>query len=153
VVISWKLFINIAEEFEMPNFKLTFEMFFEDEDTPFNTRHYIRVIVADNLITALKIAEAMVGEEVYAREYLIRPVTVTETEEAPEISAWNENETWSRVLRNMDLTESDVEFLFDTRSRLVASIPVKTSSSWEHEDVKSETTQKVGIHILQESSG
>ncbi|MBI2627293.1 MAG: hypothetical protein HYW77_03600 [Parcubacteria group bacterium] len=135
----------------MPNFQLRFTVYFEDEDESKNTGFYTRIIIADNLNTAQRIGKGMLGEEVNSHEFLSEPLDIRETEEAPDISAWNENITWQRVLNSMNLQEQNVEFIFDTRPRVVGSKPVKTLSGWKYIDDKAEVTQKVGIKIKKPS--
>ena len=131
----------------MPNFKLEFGKFFEDQDEKLETGKFTRIVIADNLQLAERIAKAMVGEEIYANECLTDPVTVTETEEEPEISSWNEDETWKRIIENMGLSERSIEFIFNSRPKVVVSVPVKTSSGLRYIDHKDTVTEKVGIRL------
>ena len=84
-------------------FKLVFGTFVTD-DLPINLRSepydslFERVIGADILETARQIAEAMLGEEVYAHESLGSVISVQETDEPYSFVSWNVQGTLLRML-------------------------------------------------------
>lgn len=97
----------------MPNFELLFRMRVEDDDKSLDTDTFMRVIVADNLEMAQKIAEAMLDEEVYAREYLEYLLSLQPTNEFPDINAWDDGSyTWTRVLKTLGLKKKEIKFVF-----------------------------------------
>ena len=72
-----------------------------------------RTIFAQNEELARKIAEAMIGEEVYFWQYLSKIKSVTPTDNDPVISSFcAEHYTWERVLQKLGLwgDEETVQF-------------------------------------------
>lgn len=64
-----------------------------------------RIIEAQNLAIAVRIAEAMIGEEVYVWQYLSEVLSVTSTQEKPFISPLCTSHcVWERVLQRLGLT-------------------------------------------------
>lgn len=64
-----------------------------------------RIIEVQNLAIAERIAEAMIGEEVYAWQYLSKILSVTFTQEKPFISPLCTSHcVWERVLQRLGLT-------------------------------------------------
>lgn len=103
----------------MPNFKIIFMKHFEDDDEDLDTGEYSRVIVADNLEIAQKIADAMQGEEVYVNEWLEKILSVKPTDETPNIYSWDDgSHTWKQVLRQLNLREDDVEFILSGSQKI-----------------------------------
>jgi len=102
----------------MPNFRLVFMMRFfgliPDEEKgwpPFDTSPFSRVIIADDQKMAEKIADAMIGEEVYADERLSRVLSVRETEEEPDIVSFDDgSNTWQQTLKKLGLKKTDIKF-------------------------------------------
>jgi len=73
-----------------------------------------RIIEVQNLAIAEKIAEAMIGEEVFAWQYLSKVLSVTPTQENPFISPLCTSHcVWERVLQRLGLTGTGetVQFL------------------------------------------
>lgn len=94
----------------MPNFKLVFREHFRDVFQSVDTQKSHRIIVADDLNSAKRIGEAMLGEEVNASEYLGKLLSVEKTDEPADICSWDENFTWNRVLENLGLKEDGVRY-------------------------------------------
>ena len=96
----------------MKNFKIIFQTYTYDangDEKPAN--HWIRIIVAQSLDWAKKIAKAMRDEEVDRELYLSDPVLVEETGEDPDINSLDSAETWSWVIGNLGLDDDDVELV------------------------------------------
>lgn len=97
----------------MQNYKLTFTTSYHLVDSYDGTK--VRIIVTDSLEEARLIANAMLGEEVYANEYFEKIVSVEETTEEPstytEIPIGNDY-AWERVLNTLSLNGSQIDFIY-----------------------------------------
>ena len=74
-------------------FKLTFQLNFDDEVSgdSVKSNHYIVVIEAETPETACKMGEAMIGRQVYEREWITDLISVEETAETAEALPVNED--------------------------------------------------------------
>lgn len=92
-------------ENQIQNFEIKFEL--EVRVGPREHREgglFRRVISAQNLDIARKIAEAMLGEEVFRWQYLSKVSSVEQTKEKSPISSFcSEHYTWERVLQGLGL--------------------------------------------------
>lgn len=96
----------------MKNFKIIFQTYAYDgngDDKVVGT--WERIIVAQDLEWAEKIAKAMRDEEVRDNLYLGDSVIVEETGEDPNINSWDDSDTWSWVIDNLGLDEDQVELI------------------------------------------
>ena len=89
----------------MRNFKIVFEL-----EVKISSRNYReggvigRVISAQSLEIAQKIAEAMIGEEIFSRQYLAKIISIISTDENAFISSFClEHYTWDRILQRLGL--------------------------------------------------
>lgn len=80
-----------------------------------------RVISAQGLRIAQKIALAMLGEEVYRGQYLdeVLSVKLTRKKMTPHISTFNHDYTWERVLQALQLQNGDILFVIDSKGRRI----------------------------------
>ena len=96
----------------MKNFKIIFKTYTYDANgNPTVAVPWVRIIVAQSLEWAKKIAIAMRDEEVKGKLYLDEPVIVEETGEDPDINSWDSSETWTWVIDNLGLEEDQVELI------------------------------------------
>jgi len=77
---------------------------------------------------ARKIAKAMKGEEVYAREFLDKVVSVKETDKETSLVSWDVDYTWQHVLDKLKLVPEDVDFVFSESGKKIG-LRFKRSSS------------------------
>lgn len=83
-----------------------------------------RIIEVQSLAIAKKIAEAMIGEEVFAWQYLSKVLSVTSTQENPFISSFcADHYTWERVLQRLGLWGNGETVQFCSYQAGAASIP------------------------------
>lgn len=79
-----------------------------------------RVIYAQSLEIAEKIALAMLGEEVYRGQYLDEILSVERTRSAtPHISTFNHDYAWERVLQAFGLQNTEIRFVCDNKGRKI----------------------------------
>jgi hypothetical protein len=111
--LTWK------KEDKMENFELIFEVDYNCSP-PFPPPYKLsRVIMTEDLRMARQIAEAMLGEEVDAGDFLSRVVEVRKTNKAPELPCWgDDNKVWCRVLKRLRVTSGEVEFIFSGRQKV-----------------------------------
>ena len=104
----------------MPNFKIVFTSYYNiDGEEQGQGGNYTRTITAANYTDATCVAHAMRGEEVNQSEWLDEVLSVEETEEPPYIASWNSRYSWSRVLKIMEIQESEVSYIYDTYGSIV----------------------------------
>ncbi len=96
----------------MRNFKIIFETYILDGnggEKPAGP--WVRIIVAQSLEWAEKIAAAMKDEEVQSGLFLGDPVIVEETGEDPNVNSLDDAETWTWVIGSLGLDDDDVELI------------------------------------------
>lgn len=75
---------------------------------------FSRVISAPDLVTAMEVAQAMVGEEVYGDQFLSGLIQVLETSDESNLVEncfADGSYVWDRVLKKLGLTIVNVEFI------------------------------------------
>jgi hypothetical protein len=95
----------------MPNFKLVFKTVVPRKDGWGDGYGTNRVISADNIEVAKKIAEAMSGEEIYPLQYIGKVVSVYKTKLRPDLSSFSDEYTWNRVFNRLGLVMHDIDLL------------------------------------------
>ncbi len=76
-----------------------------------------RIVAAGDEQTARLIANAMLGEEVAASEYLAIVEVVERTNEKPTLNCWTaaqEEAVWEKVVRKIDLAPDDFLSIYDS---------------------------------------
>lgn len=120
----------------MPNFKLVFELFFDSLGESKVTGEFSRIVTAYDLYQAIRLAEAMLGEEIWAHEYLHLVILVRETAEGAKAEYWDDGtRSWRRTLRQAGIPESAVEFVTDAKGHKVG-IRLRTAPPTEQEGGK-----------------
>jgi len=115
--------------YEMIWCELTFSCYAKDDGKVIkNTGQLSRVILVESLEVARKIAKAMKGEEVYAREFLDKVVSVKETDKETSLVSWDVDYTWQHVLDKLKLVPEDVDFVFSESGKKIG-LRFKRSSS------------------------
>lgn len=110
----------VKRPYEMIWCELTFNCYAKDNGGVIpNTGRVSRVVVVEDLGTAGKIAKAMLGEEVYAREFLGKVVSVKETDKEASLASWDVDRTWQHVLDNLKLVTKDVDFIFSESGKKI----------------------------------
>lgn len=100
------------------HFQIIFKTFaVDDKGTAIPTEGFIRIIAAKNRDTAVRIAQAMKGEEIDMQEYLDDATIVEETGEDYDIGSYDNGETWKRVLKNLGWREKDVEWIYSDEDK------------------------------------
>ena len=88
-------------------FKLTFNVALFDGFTEQPTDDLERVIMAENLDQAKRIADAMLGEEARAQEHLNFVRKVVETQDEPDMKSFTPEKTWERTIYHLYLSETE----------------------------------------------
>ena len=83
----------------LPNYELIFNTIFWDDGVK---QEFTRIIKAKNKVTAQLIGEAMLGEEVWARESLYELLIVKRTNKKVCLADYGDYHTWVRVIKNID---------------------------------------------------
>lgn len=96
-------------------FKIIFETYWYDQKTG-NKKvvgTWKRIIVAEDLDWAKKIAKAMTDEETVSELYLGDPILIEETGEDPEMNSFDSSESWAQAIDNMGFGDGDFEMIPD----------------------------------------
>ncbi len=104
----------------MQKFELIFMQHFTNLNEDLDTTKFSRVIACENFVMAQKIANAMLGEKTYASEWLDQILSLKPTEKPFCMYVWDDGtSSWNRVLKKLNLAETDVEFIFDENKNKV----------------------------------
>ncbi len=104
----------------MPKFRLIFELVVKTGHLQFREGSAVgRIIVARDLESAKRIAEAMIGEEIFRWQYLDKVIEVSPTTREPHISTFGDDYTWNRVLTTLGLAEGKTAFIMNKEGRKV----------------------------------
>ena len=97
----------------MEKFELVFQSAYDDGTGDLQEGdEWKRVIGAQNLLSAEKIAKAMLGEEIAASEWLNKVIRVKKTDKTANLYTWGDGtDIWNRVFERTGINPDHVTFI------------------------------------------
>ncbi len=103
----------------MKNFKIIFYTAVLDKNGKrIPSGSFERVIVAKNRDWAVKIANAMVDEELGDSEHIDKVILLEETGEEPSVDSQDNKRCWARVLNRLYLKEKQIQWIVNKHDSL-----------------------------------